>query len=245
MRIARRTARFFKAILGLIVVGLLISYGVTIVRARRQPATPCEFIPADTVVLALAFLNLGERDGRIVPGRVNELIASRLQECSGRIKRVLTQKAVSDALLNPTRLPNDRPVDQMHVHRRDINVRTVAALRCALDRLDPEPDRIALIAQGEQLERAYRDFRSIYGGQIIKVDPGPVFDNDGGCGSFLGWHGKNGLAWALDWSLIQSHSHGLKPVEAVLALAGAVYDCPVDVKLPTIKWESTDAAADV
>ena len=92
----------------------------------------CADIPKGSVVFATAFLNLGEKNGTIIPGQANIQMANKLEECADRFSMVLTQKAVSDALANPNALGNGTPVFQIHDQNPNIEVRTFAAFRCAL-----------------------------------------------------------------------------------------------------------------
>jgi hypothetical protein len=182
--------------------------------------TKCGCIPTGSVVFALAFENLGEIDGVIRPGKANKHLANWLEKHAGCFSLVLTQKAISDALENENTLKNGTPVLQMHRHDPKMPVRTLEALRCALDRFDIPPDSVVLVAHDKQYERAFNDLRSMYS-QHDMVNPYIVnvpYKDD----SFL-----NPLLWAFRELYIA------RPVDFLLRVFGTV-NCPDKVRLGKI-----------
>jgi hypothetical protein len=140
-------------------------------RARSEKAW--DAIPPDSVAFVLAFEHLGQQGKVIVPGKANECLAGWLEAHQDRLSRVLTQKAVSDALIwtgkavpgaleDECLLGDGTPVVQMHRHDPGTPVRTLEALRCALDRFDHPPDSVVLVAHDKQYERAFNDLASLY-----------------------------------------------------------------------------------
>jgi len=210
----------------------------------RTPSeeTPCEDIPKDSVIFATAFLNLGEEGGVITPGQANVQMAEKLEECADRFSLVLTQKAVSDALVNPEVLGDGTPVLQMHDHNPNVEVRTFAALKCALERFESEPDRIVLMAHPEHHNRALMDLKALYGGEIVQLHLGDVFYEDDHWSRPLRWAWRNSLGWLVDYLLVWSIKHPtftkLKPF---LGRLDATTECPARVRLSRIverdgKW---------
>ncbi len=132
--------------------------------APSPPETPCPSIPPGTIVLAPAFSNLGQApNGKLLPGAANERIAQRLEECAERFDLVLTQKAVSDALLHGDRLQNGAPVAQMHQHSA-YYVGTLEALVCAVERLKasyPHTTAVALMAHDKHVARCRQALQSV------------------------------------------------------------------------------------
>lgn len=222
-----------RTILALLTGGVL---AVLWAKYRRAPdETPCEEIPGDSVVLAPAFLHLGERGGRILPGKANAQIAQKLQQCAERFSVVLTQKAVSDALPNPEELRDGTPVLQMHRHDPRVGVRTFAALRCALQRLAELPDRVVLLAQPKHLNRARLDLRALYDGAIVELHLGEALYQDDRLHRPLQWAAKNALAWLVDAFLALSMEVPLfSQIRVVLARFGVTPDCPEDVQLSPV-----------
>lgn len=140
-------------------------------RARSDRAW--DAIPPGSVAFVLAFENLGQQGKIIVPGKANEYLAGWLEVHQDRLSWVLTQKAVSDALILTGRaipgaledecfLRDGTPVLHMHRHDPGTPVPTLEALRCALDRLDHPPDSVVLVAHDKQYERAFNDLESLY-----------------------------------------------------------------------------------
>lgn len=166
-------------------------------------------IPADSVALALAFLNLGPADparpyARLIPGAANEQIAARLEELAGHFRLVLTQQAVSDALADATRLADGTPVYQMHRHC-DVPVYTFAALDCALGRLPTGDWPLVVIAHPRHLGRARMAMEALAPNrQACFLPSGPVRYQDAHWSRPLYWTLKNGLGWLVDGLLAAS-----------------------------------------
>jgi hypothetical protein len=217
-------------------------------------------ISQGSVALALAFLNLGperpgDPDSPLIPGRANEQIAQTLEELSSRLAFVLTQKAVSDALTDPHRLRDGPPVFQMHRHCQ-VEVRTFAALRCALDRL-PEggPASLVLIAHADQMPRARIALEALAGpAKLTCVSPSPVEYLHAGQGRPFSWRVKNTVAGVADRLLAGSRtSRTCRCVRCLchplLSAMSVRDDCPGCVRLGKLRlvggaWTETgDASA--
>jgi hypothetical protein len=132
----------------------------------------CEEIPRDSVVLALAFEHLGEKNGVITPGEANMEIVEQLEKCTDRFSLILTQKAVSDAMIRLGKVQNGLfmgtvKLEQMHEHHPKQRIRTLKALQLAIRKLDPLPPALILVAHDKQIERALMDLRILYDGNII------------------------------------------------------------------------------
>lgn len=197
--------------------------------------TPCQAIPKNSVVFALSFSHLGEKDGVIVPGQANVQLARELERCADRFSLVLTQKAISDALANPGALRDGTPVLQMHRHDPRIPVRTLAALRCALGRFTEVPECIVLLAHPRHIKRALMDLKALYEGRIIALHPGEAVYPSKHWSYPIGWACKNTLAWSVDYVLIQSIEHStLAPLWSILKRLGIRMECPTALRLPTI-----------
>jgi hypothetical protein len=209
-------------------------------------STPCEDIPANSVVFVLGFLHLGEKDGIIVPGQANVQLAQALERCAERFSLVLTQKAISDALANPRALQDGTPVLQMHRHDSNIPVRTLAALRCALGRFAEIPECIVLLAHPRHCQRALMDLKALYGGKIIVLHPDEAVYPSKHWTYPLRWACKNLPAWPVDYLLLQSIKHpALAPLWIVLKQLGIRMDCPEELRLSTIlrtngKWKEEE-----
>ena len=137
-----------------------------------QKELTCTDLPPGSVVLALGFEHLGERNGVIRPGAANLALAHALADCTERCSLVLTQKAVSDALLQESLLPDGKlmgkvPVQLMHPHQPGKPVRTLQALQLALQELHPMPAALVLMAHDKQIERAAMDLRLLYHGTLM------------------------------------------------------------------------------
>jgi hypothetical protein len=234
-------ARMRKAILALLGGGLFAA----IWAMYRKPCdeTPCEDIPEDSVAFAPAFLDLGEENGVIIPGRANIQIAKKLEECAARFSLVLTQKAVSDALANPSSLGDGTPVEQMHRHDPNIEVRTFAALKCALTRFGSIPERLVLIAHPKHHKRVLMDLRALYAGEITELCLGDVYYEDDHWSRPFRWAWKNTLGWLGDYLLILSirYPTGARLLKVFLVKFAITADCPAGVQLSKIvekdgKW---------
>jgi hypothetical protein len=198
--------------------------------------TPCQDIPKDSVVFALGFLHLGEKDGALIPGQANVQLAQTLERCADRFSLVLTQKAISDALVNPQALQDGTPVLQMHRHDPRITVRTLAALRCALGRFTEAPDCIVLLAHPRHLRRALMDLKALYGGKIIMLPPDKSAYPSKHWSYPIRWTCKNLLAWPVDYLLIQSIKYpALAFLWSILKKLGIRMECPTALRLPTIE----------
>lgn len=132
----------------------------------------CADIPPGSVVLALGFEHLGEHQGVISPGAANLVLAHALMNCADHYALVLTQKVVMDALqqeglLMDGKLAGKVPVLPMHDHYPGKPVRTLQALQAALEKLNPLPESLVLMAHDKQIERAVLDLRSLYQGTVI------------------------------------------------------------------------------
>lgn len=161
-------------LIGLFVLAAFIAYpiwfGYVYVPFKKngQPGkgarldTKRDGISPDRVALVLAFEHLGDKGGTIEPGKANQYLADWLEERGNCFSLVLTQKAVSDALENQGFLRDGTPVLHMHRHDPRIPVRTLEALRCALDRFADPPDSVVLVAHDKQYERAFRDLEALY-----------------------------------------------------------------------------------
>jgi hypothetical protein len=198
--------------------------------ARHNPRTECTAIPEHSVVFAPAFLNLGTENGEFKADQSNTQLRDRLEECASRIALVVTQKAVSDTLSTKNYLADGTPVMQMHRDVESIDVKTLAALKAAIDRFDNLPTQIVLIAHPEQVDRAAMDLRALYGGSVLKVYPGPVLYPN--LAKALIWHIKSPLGWTLDWFLIRSGTHPWASwIKLPLKVVGAVDEYPDEVRL--------------
>jgi hypothetical protein len=215
---------------------------------RPPDETPCEEIPEGSIVFAPAFLHLGVQAGRMLPGQANAQIAEKLKRCAHRFSLVLTQKAVSDALNPAGELPDGTPVLQMHRHDPKIDVRTFAALRCALRRFETAPDRIVLLAHPRHLKRTRMDLRALYDGEIVELHLGKVYYQDESPFRPLQWAIKNASGWIVDYLLALSIKvPAFARLGDVLARFGITPDCPGEVLLPRVierdgRWETDDAS---
>lgn len=197
--------------------------------------TPCKDIPKNSVVFALGFLHLGEKDSTIIPGEANVQLARELERCADRFSLVLTQKAISDALANPQALHDGTPVLQMHRHDPKITVRTLAALRCALGRFTQVPECIVLLAHPRHIKRALMDLKALYKGRSIALHPGEVVYPGKHWTYPIRWACKNLLAWPVDYVLIQSIERStLAPLWCMLKKLGIRADCPAEIQMPKI-----------
>lgn len=197
--------------------------------------TRCEDIPANSVVFALGFLHLGEKDGTIIPGQANVQLAQALERYAGRFSLVLTQKAISDALANPRTLQDGTPVLQMHRHDSNIPVRTLAALRYALGRFAEVPECIVLLAHPRHCRRALMGLKALYGGKIVVLHPGEAVYPSKHWIYPIRWACKNLPAWPVDYLLIQSIKRPvLAPLWCILRKLGIRADCPAALRLSTI-----------
>lgn len=196
---------------------------------------PYQDIPKNSVVFALGFLHLGEKDGTILPGQANIQLAQVLESCADRFSLVLTQKAISDALANPRALQDGTPVLQMHRHDSNIPVRTLAALRCALGRFAEVPESIVLLAHPRHRRRALMDLKALYEGRIIVLHLGETVYPSEHWLYPIRWARKNLLAWPVDYLLIQSIKYPtLAPLWCLLKRLGIRADCHTDARLPRI-----------
>lgn len=201
--------------------------------------TLCEDIPKDSVVFALGFLHLGEKDGVIIPGQTNVRLAQMLERCADRFSLVLTQKAISDALTNPQALQDGTPVLQMHRHNPRINVRTLAALRCALGRFTEVPECIVLLTHRRHRRRALMDLKALYGGKIVVLHPSKEIYPSKQWTYPIRWACKNLLAWPGDYLLIQSIKRpALAPLWCLLRKLRVRMECPAKLRLPRIVREA-------
>ena len=237
------TAKMRKAILALVGGGLLVA--IWAIYRKPSDETPCEDMPEGSVAFAPAFLNLGERNGVIISGRTNIQIAEKLEQCAVRFSLVLTQKAVSDALANPSTLADGTPVEQMHGHDPNIEVRTFAALKCALARFRSVPKRLVLIAHPRHHKRVLMDLRALYAGEIIELRLGDVYYEDDHWSRPFRWAWKNALGWLVDYLLVLSIRYPTiaKLLKVFLGKYEITADCPTGVQLLKIvkrdgKWAS-------
>ena len=236
-------AKMRKAIIALVGGGLLAA--IWAIYRKPPDETSCEDIPEGSVVFAPAFLNLGERNGVIISGRTNIQIAEKLEQCAVRFSLVLTQKAVSDALANPSMLADGTPVEQMHRHDPNIEVRTFAALKCALARFRSVPKRLVLIAHPKHHKRVLMDLRALYAGEIIELHLGDVHYEDDHWSRPFRWAWKNALGWLADCLLVLSIRYPAitKLLKVFLEKYGITADCSTGVQLLKIvkrdgKWAS-------
>jgi len=206
-------------------------------------------IPAGSIALALAFLNLGPADpaqpfGRLIPGAANRQIAALLEANASRLAAVLTQQAVSDGLADPTCLADGTPVYQMHRHC-DVPVYTFAALAAALDRL-PEGDwPLVVIAHPRHLRRVRMSMQALADGrQIYYLAGQPTLYQDAHWTRPLYWTIKNGLGWLVDGLLVASLRWPWvgKVCGRLLAALGAHSQCPAEARLGKLdqrnrEWE--------
>jgi hypothetical protein len=233
-------AKMLKIVLVLLTVGTLVSIWYT----YRVPfvETQCADIPQGSIVFAPAFLNLGDQDGRIIPGQANVQIANKLEECADRFSLVLTQKAVSDALVDPKALQNGVPVFQMHEHNPSVEVRTLAAFKCALQRFQYEPETVVLLAHPRHHSRALMDLRAVYSGNVVNLRLGNVLYQDDQWWRPWQWTAKDITGWLADGALILSVKYPeLAKMKPVLDRINVTADCPAQVQLPKIvqkngKW---------
>lgn len=198
-------------------------------------------IPNSSVALALAFLNLGPADpaqpfGRLIPGKANRQIADLLEENAERFFAVLTQQAVSDALVDPTRLTDGTPVYQMHRHC-EIPVFTFAALQCALERLPTGQWPLVVIGHPRHLRRARMDIQALAGDrQITYVSSGPTCYQDSHWSRPFYWTAKNALGWLVDGMLCASlrWPGTAQFFRLPLTLISTIDRCPDQVRLDCI-----------
>jgi hypothetical protein len=157
--------RMFRFIISGCIVLIAIAGGLAYWPSPTE--TPCHAIPEGTVVIAPAFDHAGKDPvtNNYVPGPANRRIAEKLEECAGRFRIVLTQKAVSDALENGNRLKNGVPVEQMHIDNQ-VNVRTLQAVCCAIERLKDYPENltIGLIAHDKHFMRSRQALEAVLHG---------------------------------------------------------------------------------
>ena len=228
------TAKMRRAILALVGGGLLVA--IWVIYRRPFDETPCEDIPEGSVAFAPAFLNLGERNGVIISGKTNIQIAKKLEQCAGRFSLVLTQKAISDALANPSALADGTPVEQMHRHDPNIEVRTFAALKCALVRFRSVPKRLVLIAHPKHHKRVLMDLRALYAGEIIELRLGDVYYEDDHWSRPFRWARKNMLGWLMDYLLILSLRYPTvaKSLKVLPGKYAITADCSAGVQLPKL-----------
>jgi len=144
----------------------------------------CEDIPKGSVVVALGFEYPGEDDLGIVPGDANKFLANLLGSCAPRISLVLTQKAVSDALLFENllivgKLKGTAGVILMHDHNPRRAVRTFQALQRGLEKLRKQPEALVLLAHDKQVSRAKADLEILFPGKIIVWQVNKVPYKDG------------------------------------------------------------------
>jgi hypothetical protein len=211
-------------VLFIFVFYLLVRDEIALIDAPVSPETACEDIPTGSIVFAPAFDNLGQdENGKYRPGKANEALAAKLEACAARFKLVMTQKAVSDALLNPEQLKNGVPVYQMH---RDGcgYINTMQAFQCALARFENPPDQIVLLAHPRHIERAFFVLSALYPtDKIIKMHLGQaVYEDESGWRAWR-WALKNSVAWRFDRRKV----HNLRN-----AKEGSV--CPEKALLPKI-----------
>jgi hypothetical protein len=198
---------------------------------------PSPGIPKGSVVFALGFLHLGEKNGKIDPGGANTQLADTLERHAGWFSLVLTQKAISDALDESGSLQDGTPVFPMHRHDPEVPVRTLAALMCALERLSVVPEHIVLLAHPQHIRRALMDLKALYSGEIMVLYPGRVVYPDKHWAYPVRWAIKNALAWPVDFLLMQSIKHQtLAPLWCILRKLGIRADCNAAVRLPRIVW---------
>jgi hypothetical protein len=235
------TTRMRKAILALLGGGLFVA--IWAIYRKPFDETRCEDVPEGSVAFAPAFLDLGRGNGGIIPGKANIQIANKLEECATRFSLVLTQKGVSDALANPSSLGDGTPVEQMHRHDPNIEVRTFAALKCALTRFRSVPKRLVLIAHPKHHKRVLMDLRALYAGEIIELRLGDVYYEDDHWSRPFRWAWKNAFGWLGDYLLILSvrYPTGARLLEVFLKKCAITTDCPTGVQLSKIvekdgKW---------
>lgn len=178
-----------EVLLGLVLSALALpgwfAYGAAPSHVERIPT-----IPEQSVVLALGFWHLGEdTEGRIIPGDANRYLADWLERHADSIRVVLTQKAIADALSNPTRLSNGTPVLQMHKHHAASPVRTLEALQLALERLTKRPPHLVLLAHHLHVARARADL------QVLAPDAAIIVP-DTGMVPYWDAHYLNPMLWA-------------------------------------------------
>jgi hypothetical protein len=140
----------------------------------------CTDIPDRSTVFVLGFEYAEDVSGNIIPGPANTFLAVTLANCADRFAQVVTQKAISDALeseglLQEGKLLGKVEVLQMHEHSRDKPVRTFQALEAALQKLNPIPTNLVLLAHDKQIERAVSDLNTLYQGKnyVWKVNEVP------------------------------------------------------------------------
>ena len=217
----------FKGII-LFIVSLCLIFAALLAGFIYRPSpaeTPCRDIPEGTVVIALAFTHAGKdfNSGKYLPGEANKMIKQKLEECADRFSIVLTQKAVSDALDDENRLKNGVIVVQMHKDNA-INVRTLEALCCAVERLSdyPEDINIGLIAHDKQYKRARRALEAVLkqkktGAKIVDIHLGKTPYQDDA--SYRPW------CWAARELFLA------KPVQRLRAALGC-FECSSAVAIP-------------
>lgn len=133
------------------------------------------------VVLVPGFAPESERGE--LPGHGNDDLSAWLAANTNRFSLILTQEAVIWALqrtqgyiasqdaTNPSLAGTLKgvPVYRIHRHVPGTNVRTLETMCFATARFSPNwPRAIILVAHDKQYERAYKDLRSVYEGQIIQ-----------------------------------------------------------------------------
>jgi hypothetical protein len=157
----------FRKKIPLLIVCLFLLFMAIIGSSVYWPSpveTPCHDIPEGTVVIALAFKHAGKdmETGKYLPGKANERINEKLEECAGRFRIILTQKAVSDALENENKLKNGVPIEEMHKDTV-VDVRTLGAVCCAIERLKDYPENltIGLIAHDKHFKRSRQALEAV------------------------------------------------------------------------------------
>ena len=235
---------------GVIVLGGCFAVGIYFIISIFSPPSPktsCERIPKGSIIFAPAFLNLGVKDGVFIPGSANQQIADALKECAKHIRAgdptrpafiVFTQKAVSDALqpgLEDGEEIAGIQVFQMHNHDPEKEVRTFAALKCALERFKGEiPKQIILLAHPRHIGRAAMNLRALYTGKIMKWHPDEVVYPKGI--TPFEWAKRNLKGWIGDSLLMFSLKYPRpgKLIKFFLAKYDAIAECPSCVQLAKV-----------
>lgn len=205
----RRLRCFRRWFLRLLVCGPLLLlaswllFFVVLLTGGGPPETECSQILQGTVVFAPAFSNLGSDPAdpeRLRPGAANQEIAAKLEQCAARFALVFTQKAVSDALEDPTQLADGTPVAQMHKHKNESVVRTLEAFACAANRLDAqEPIPAAVVAHDRHMFRSFQALAAVLsvhfpGSPIQVISLGETSFEKPGCWPPLEWAARETMA---------------------------------------------------
>jgi hypothetical protein len=175
---------------------------------RRQSANQCDGIPKNSVALALGFTDNGRIEKTIIPGDANTALAGYIAAHNRCFSMVLTQQSIIAALTGGKEIVADEsvfylgqtPVYLMHRHDPSVEVRTLEALRYALNRLAFQPEHIVLIAHDKHFLRAYLDLRSIYPADQI-INPylaGIPYQNPNPFNAFF-WSWREFIAIPFDW----------------------------------------------